>query len=228
MDAKFSRIDPSRCKLIACATVIEEMRPVLPYGITSETLEFGLHADPEQLNRALQRVIDSSDHSIDTILLGYGLCSRAVVGLKSDASTIVVPRVDDCIAIFLGSPEEYSRQHQKSPGTIYLTKGWLEGGKSPLEGHPDMIKRYGETRAKSLLKQMFKNYTRLVFIDTGNYKLEHYRTRSKSMAKDLNLQFEEIKGSDSIITRLLFGPWDDNFLVIPPGRKISFLDFRKS
>jgi hypothetical protein len=87
----------------------------------------------------------------------------------------VIPRVDDCIAIFLGSVAEYNQQHKNVPGTLYTTKGWIEAGNSPIEGHDYMVKRYGEAKARSLFKKMLSNYTRLVFINTGNYELEHYR-----------------------------------------------------
>lgn len=228
IDQKPVQLDPAKCKLIACATVIEEMLPVLPSGMASEVMQFGLHSDPEKLNKALQLAIDTSGPDVETILLGYGLCSKSVVGLKSESRTIIVPKVDDCIAIFMGSAAEYSRQHQKNPGTLYMTKGWIEAGGAQGKGHAEMVKRYGEARARSLTKLMFKNYNRLVFIDTGNYNLEHYRIRSKTMAENLDLQYEEIKGSNSIITRMLFGPRDDNFVIVPPGRAISFLDFKNS
>jgi hypothetical protein len=225
MEKQSGPFNPASCKIIACATVIEEMLPVMPPGLKYEVLEFGLHTNPEKLRQALQKAIDSSAPDITTVILGYGLCSQAVVGLSSPDRTLVVPRVDDCIALFLGSVEEYNLQHKNTPGTLYMTKGWIEAG-SPLDERGDMIKRYGEARARLLFKQMIRNYTRLVFINTGNYELENYRARSKDMARELELQFEEIKGSNSIIRRILFGPWDSDFVIVPPGRKISFLDFR--
>jgi len=219
-------IDPASCKIIACATVIEEIQPLIPSGMSYEVLEFGLHANPAKLNQALQKAIDSCPPGIETILLGYGLCSQAVVGLKSDKQTLVVPRVDDCIALFLGSSAEYKHQHEKVPGTLYMTKGWIEAGNAPVEGYDEMVRRYGEAKARSLFKLMIKNYTRLVFINTGNYELERYRSLSKSRAQELDLQFEEIKGSNSLINRLVFGPLDGEFVIVPPGRKVSFQDFR--
>jgi hypothetical protein len=227
MENKSGPFNPARCKIIACATVIEEMLPMMPPGLKYEVLEFGLHANPEKLRQALQKAIDASAPDIDTVILGYGLCSQAVVGLSSPDRTLVVPRVDDCIGLFLGSVEEYNRQHKNTPGTLYLTKGWIEAG-TPLDERGEMIKRYGEARARLLFKQMIRNYTRLVFINTGNYDLDHYRARSKDVARELELQFEEIQGSNSIIRRILYGPWDGDFVIVPPGRKITFLDFRNS
>ena len=116
----------ARTKVIACATVIEEMLPLLPAEMTYDILDFGLHLNPGNLRDTLQTTIDTASAEADTILLGYGLCSMAVVGLKATNCTLVVPRVDDCIAIFLGSRAAYQAQSSQEPGTYYLTKGWIE------------------------------------------------------------------------------------------------------
>ncbi|MFO7698734.1 MAG: hypothetical protein R6X16_16480 [Anaerolineae bacterium] len=39
--------------VVACATVIEEMRPHLANGILIHTLSFGLHANPDNLKHTL-------------------------------------------------------------------------------------------------------------------------------------------------------------------------------
>jgi hypothetical protein len=222
-----NKLDPKASKLIACATVIEEMLPFLPPQLNHEVLAFGLHSNPDKLRHALQNAIDSSARDIETIFLGYGLCAQAAVGLKSGNRTIIVPRVDDCITIFLGSTDQYHQQQRQEPGTLYLTKGWIEAG-SPWDGDKSLVKRFGEEKAGILIKKMLQNYRRLVFINTGNYELEQYRTRSQEMADRLNLRYEEIMGSSSIVQKLLTGPWDDDFVVAPPGHTIAFPDFRKS
>lgn len=45
-------------KVIACATVIEEMLPLLPTDVPYEVLDFGLHRVPEQLKKTLQAAVD--------------------------------------------------------------------------------------------------------------------------------------------------------------------------
>ena len=220
------KLNPKTCKLIACATVIEELLPLMPPQLIYEVLEFGLHSNPERLKNSLQASIDSSPSNIKTVLLGYGLCSHAAIGLKSETCTLVIPRVDDCISIFLGSVDQYHRQQHQEPGTLYLTKGWIEAG-NPLNDHAEMVRRYGKKKAEFLLNKMIRHYKRLVFIDTGNYELEQYRIRSQEMAERLNLRYEEIKSTNSLARKLLSGPWDDDFVVVPPGHATSFSDFRK-
>jgi len=214
-----------RTKVIACATVIEEMLPLLPPGVEHQVLDFGLHVNPESLKRALQDAIDASAPQTDTIVLGYGLCSQAVVGLRANGCTLVVPRVDDCIAIFLGSGAAYRQQHHVEPGTYYLTKGWIEAGDGPFAEHDRLVVRYGQEKAAWVTQQMLKNYTRLVLINTGQYELEHYRAYARRTAARFGLRYEEIPGSTTLIRNMVYGPWDDEFVVVPPGQTIRYEDF---
>ena len=222
------KVNPERCKLIACAAVIEEMVPLIPPRMSYEVLDFGLHTNPKSLKRALQNAISSAVPHVETILLGYGLCSQAVVGLRSGSRTLIIPQVDDCIAIFLGSAAEYHRQYCSVPGTYYLTKGWIESGDTPFSEYDILVERYGQQIAERIINQILKNYTRLAFINTGNDDLEHYRERARNMAERFGLRYEEIRGSDTLIKKMLYGPWDDKLIIIPPGKTVSFFDFRKS
>ena len=216
----------SRAKVVACATVIEEMLPLLPEGMTYEVLDFGLHLTPEKLRHKLQETIDIASTDVDTIILGYGLCSMAVVGLKATDCTLVVPRVDDCIAIFLGSHTAYKQQASQEPGTYYLTKGWIEVSDTPFEEHARLVERYGPERADRMIKLMFKNYTRLAFIDTGQHEQERYRDYTRRMAEWFGLRYEELPGSTALVKKMLYGPWDDDFVIARPGETISYADFK--
>lgn len=213
-------------KVVACATVIEEMLPLLPEGMTYEILDFGLHLTPEKLRNTLQETIDAASFEADTIILGYGLCSMAVVGLKATKCTLVVPRVDDCIAIFLGSHTAYKQQASQEPGTYYLTKGWIEVNDTPFAEYKRLTERYGLERADRIMKLMFKNYTRLAFIDTGHYEQERYREYARSMAKQFELRYEELIGSKALIKKMIYGPWDADFVIAHPGETIRYVDFK--
>jgi hypothetical protein len=168
--------EPNSNKIIACATVIEEMMPIMPPDMDYEVLDFGLHVNPVELKNKLQDSIDESPKNIQNVILGYGLCSQAVVGLKSECSTLIVPNVDDCISIFLGSEAAHRVEYRNEPGTYYLTKGWLKTDGTPFDEYDNMVKRYGQETANRLMNQILKNYTRLVFINTGLSGLEEFRT----------------------------------------------------
>ncbi|RPI34766.1 MAG: DUF1638 domain-containing protein [Chloroflexota bacterium] len=221
-------MDPIRTTIIACATVIEEVMPYLPAGMVTQVLDFGLHLSPGKLKNKLQEAVDSCGPEFENILLGYGLCSMAVVGLKSSHSTLVIPRVDDCIAIFLGSRQAYSEQSRKEPGTYYLTKGWIEVADTPFDEYERLVERYGVERADWIMHAMLKNYTRLVYIDTGHTDKSPYVTYARKTADKFHLRFEEVPGSNALVLKMLTGPWDNDFLVVEPGRTITYLDFRAS
>jgi hypothetical protein len=221
----WNRLYTARRQVIACATVIEEMLPFLPGDITPDILDFGLHLRPGELKKALQAKIDEASEQTEVLLLGYGLCSMAVVGLRATKAHLVIPRVDDCIAIFLGSCDAYKEQAKKEPGTYYLTKGWIEVGDSPFSEYERLVEKFGEAKADRMTRLMLKNYTRLGFINTGQYEIERYRDYARNTADKFNLRFEEIQGSPALVNRLVFGPWDEDFLVVEPGQTIQYTDF---
>jgi hypothetical protein len=215
-----------RTAVIACATVVEEMIPHLPPDFRYEVLDFGLHVNPDALRSTLQKAIDTWSETADRIILGYGLCSQAVVGLQARGCTLVVPKVDDCIALFLGSDQAYRAQARSAPGTYYLTKGWIEAGDSPFDEYEGLVAQYGEEKARWLMGLILKNYTRLALINTGQYELERYRDYSRRTAERFGLRYEEIPGSDTLVKRMVHGPWHDDFVIARPGETISYLDFK--
>lgn len=215
----------TRKLVIACATVVEEMLPLLPPDVGHRILDFGLHTEPDKLRHALQETIDASRGEADTIVLGYGLCSRGVVGIRATDCTLIVPRVDDCIAIFLGSYSAYRRQARSEPGTYYLTKGWIEVGDSPFAEYERMIASRGPEFAERIIRVMLNNYKRLALINTGQYELERYRDYAQRTAERFDLRYEEIAGSTGLVKKMIHGPWDDEFVVVPPDQIIQFKDF---
>jgi hypothetical protein len=215
----------ARTLVLACATVIEEMLPLLPPGMQHQVFDFGLHVNPEKLRGTLQAAIDAVDGRYDTIILGYGLCSLALVGLKATHCRLVVPRVDDCISIFLGSHSAYRQQARAEPGTYYLTKGWVEVGDTPFSEFDRTVQRYGLDRAKRIMRIMLTNYKRLALINTGLYDMDRYREYARRMAERFGLRYEELEGSIALVQKMVNGPWDDEFVVVQPGEEIRYEQF---
>ena len=211
----------SQFHVIACATVIEEVRSQLPSDIKLEVLDFGLHRCPEKLKGELQRAIDRVAENRKYIILGYGLCSFATAGLVSESHTLILPRVHDCIALFLGSQEVLRQQAEKEPGTLYLTKGFIESetGELHVLEYEQYKQRYGLKKAKTVLNLMLKHYTRVALIRTGEYGMKRYRSIARDIADEFGLRFDEVPGSMNLLINLILGFWDENILVFPPGEK---------
>ena len=77
-----------------------------------------------------------------------------VIGLKATHSTLVIPRQDDCISIFLGSRKAYKRELDKEPGTYFLSKGRIDAGITLLDELKRMEERYGKKLAERVMKRM--------------------------------------------------------------------------
>jgi hypothetical protein len=223
-----------KCKIVACAVVAEELRSKLPVGVECETLDFGLHRSPELLKAKLQETIDRSSH-YENIVLAYGLCGMSVIGLYSDFATLILPRADDCIAIFLGSRKAYLKRQNEFPGTLFLSKGWIEGKIDDIRPtttiYQTLLEKYGEKRAKRMLsvyeaRQPLRHYKRLAFITTfGESNLDQYKEIARERAANLGLAYEEIVGSTAFMDKIASGLWDEEFVFASPGHRIGFEDF---
>lgn len=206
-----------RAKIIACETVGETVKDLIPADMPRQYLQFGLHLTPDRLHTELQRAIDETAEKVDAILLGYGMCSKGAVGLESRSFKLVIPKLDDCIAIFLGSRAEYAREQQKAPGTFYLTKGWIECGDDPYSEYLKLIERHGQKKAYRLEKEVIRHYTRLALINPGDSDIERYRKYAQQAAVFFDLIYEELPGSNRMIKKLLRGEWDEEFVIVEPG-----------
>ena len=58
---------PASRHVLACATVMEEMLPLLSADMSYQVLDFGLHINPPKLKQALQDAIDAAAETVDTV-----------------------------------------------------------------------------------------------------------------------------------------------------------------
>ncbi|MBP2634527.1 MAG: hypothetical protein H6Q72_434 [Firmicutes bacterium] len=185
-------------------------------------IESGLHNTPELLHKRIQEEINRIDN-VDTILLLFGYCGNSLLGVKSDKATLVLPKVDDCIPLLLGSCEA-RKNISKEMGTYFLTKGWLDYENNLLQEYERCIERYGQSRTSKIMKIMLGHYKRFMLIDTGAYALESVLVKTQAVAEKLNLCHAVTPGSLRLFHKLLKGAWDDEFLVLEPGKAITISD----
>ena len=139
----------------------------------------------------------------------------------------MIPLIDDCIALFLGSRDEHRRTQAAEPGTYFLTKGWVEAQEEALAEYARIRERYGEARALKLARAMYGNYTRIASINTGNYRMDDYRQFAKAMADFLDLRFDEISGSNRMLLKMLEGDWGGRVPGGPPGVPVELEPFTR-
>jgi hypothetical protein len=119
--------------VIACQVLQDLFLKWLPPALAKKAvfLEYALHIVPSRLTATLQGLVDDLD-APSLVVLGYGLCGNGLAGLKARGHTLLLPRVDDCIAVLLGSRQAYRSEFETAPGTYYLSKGWLDSASNPL------------------------------------------------------------------------------------------------
>ncbi len=233
---------PVRVKLIACSVLARECHAVVARAkrvVDLELLEQGLHdLGADGMRRALQEAIDRS-LGYEEVLLGYGLCNNGVIGVKARETRLVVPRVHDCISLFLGSAARYQAEFEHEPGTYYLTGGWLERDKDMK--HPPgstvterlgigktfeaYAAEYGEENARYLMETLgegLAHYTRIAYIEMGLGPEEAFEKQAREKAAKEALRFETMKGDLGLLERLVNGEYrEEDVLIVSPGERIE-------
>ena len=207
--------------IIACETLRDELNLEIQetgcqYPVIWVSSDY--HIDPDKLRLKLQQEIDALAN-FDSILFAYGSCGNGLVGLRASTANLIIPQTDDCISMILSQPGQKYERHKQ---TYFLTKGWLEGSKSLAVEHAHTIKRYGEARAKKLFAMMFEHYRYLMLIDTGAYRPEDYFAQVKELGQDLSLEPIVGKGNLWFLKKLLLGPYDQDFCIIPKGETVTW------
>jgi len=221
---------------VACQVMQDLLGKLLPAHLAERVtfMDYGLHRFPNKMAPALQTILDAIP-TPSLVVLGYGLCGNGLAGLQARQHTLLVPRADDCIAILLGSREAYLAQFNATPGTYYLSKGWLESGSNPLREYEEYIEKYGAEDAAWIMDRQYEHYERLVLVAHSQADLEKYRPQALEVARyceQWGMRYEEILGSDLFVRRLVAaaaapetaGP---ELVLVPPGGQVRqeyFLD----
>jgi len=223
--------------IIVCQVLQDLFEVLVPKGFASKAkfMDYGLHRVPRKMTQVLQAELDQIEQP-SLAVLGYGLCGNGLNGIEAGKHTLLIPRTDDCIALLLGSYEAYRKEFQSVPGTYYLSKGWLESGSHPLKQYEEIKAKYGEEDAKWITDTEYKHYERLCLVAHNQADLDKYRSKALEVARFCerwNFRYEEILGSDAYIRDLLavaqdLSKADSNFVVVPPGDKVTQPLFRRS
>ncbi len=215
--------------VIACRVLQEVLETYLPKGLADRVhfMDYGLHRVPSTMTGTLQQALDSLPEP-SLVVLGYGLCGNGLKGVQAREHTLLIPRVDDCIALLLGSYQSYMREFQAEPGTYYLTKGWLEGGSDPLKEYQEYELKYGPEQAQWLMDQQYQHYSRLMFVAYTEEDLAAYRPLAQEVARYCQrwgFRYEERLGSDEYVRRLveITAQLSQNGCQLPPGLQGDFV-----
>lgn len=227
-----------RWAIIACDVFGDELKVFLeghPYPpCHMETFDAGLHMRPDDMREKMQARIDDVDkiHAPEFILLLFGLCGNAAVGLKPRCASLVIARVHECIAIFLGSTARYLELKKQKPTSYFCSPGWMRSGLLPgkalyektraryQERYPDDPEMVDELM--DAFTEQYKAYNHYIYADLGTPCTLHCREQSRCYAKEMGWGFEALTGDPGYFRAALDGQWDDErFLVVAPGQMIA-------
>ena len=240
---------PARLKFIACEIIYREacrLAAMAPGRVDLEFLRKGLH-DLETADMAarIQATIDAVEEAdgYDAIILGYARCNDGLAGVVARSVPLVIPRAHDCITLFFGSRGAYREYFDAHPGTYYMTTGWVERndlrdgdyskpaygqqgvmGKLGLaESYEQLVEKYGPDNAdyiQQTLGDWMRNYTNMLYLEMGVCDERAFIERARAEADEHHWAFEQRKGDWSILEKLVFGQWDDDFVIVRPGQRI--------
>ena len=208
--------------IVACNTIADELNlAIRATGVTHPVLwiDSKLHTKPEKLKEQIQGAI-SRISNVSTIILAFGYCGNALVGIKSEHARLIFPKMEDCISLLLGSTER-RRTLSKETASYYLTRGWLESENNIAEEYAYCVRKFGPERALKLMRVMLKHYQHLTLIDTGAYDITPLRLKTEDLAATLGLCHKVVEGSQRLFHKLLAGPWDEEFAQVEPGQEIT-------
>ncbi len=236
-----------RVYLIACGVLrpdVERTAEDLCIDLETEYLEGGLHNVPKELLKRVQEAIGKADSLkvYDRIAIGYGICGRGTIGLTAEHTPLVIPRVHDCISLFLGSDAAYKNEFSGKPGTYYISAGWFEEQVQPKgTGNSEFIRsdesitgmkreelegKYGKESADNIIEFLStwkKNYNRAAFIDTGAGTPETYESYAKALSEEFGWEYTSLQGDRTLLRDLLtVVETNRRILFVPPGSVTRF------
>lgn len=226
-----------RFRLIGCEVLARELRLEAArslYPIDLEVLPKALHdLGGKRMRAAIQERIDAVDpQEYAAVLMGYALCGNGLDSIQARSVPVVIPRAHDCIAMLIGSRDEYERILAENPGTFFRSPGWVEhcGNTIQLSGAPAdavneldwLIEKYGEDSGRYLYEELYsyrRQYSRLVYIETGVAPGSRFEEQARDEAAKRQWAFEKYDGSRTWFRKLVTADWDDDFVVLQPGER---------
>ena len=240
-------------KFIGCEIIYREaclLAARSPHRIDVEFLRKGLHdLQRADMTAKVQATIDAVDRTAgyEAILLGYARCNDGLAGIAARDIPLVIPRAHDCITFFFGSRAAYREYFDNHPGTYYMTSGWSERnnyddanyarpaygqtgvmGKMGLaEPYEQMVAKYGQENADYILATLGdwrQHYSRMLYLEMGACEEKPFIEAARSEAAEHNWQFDLRPGRWTLLEKMFAGAWDEDFVIVPPGRKIAALN----
>jgi hypothetical protein len=205
--------------IIACETLKPELSAVMgdrDYPIA--WIPSGKHSKTEVLRQCIQEAVDAVSEEYSAVLLVFGFCGNSLAGVTARRQPLILPRVADCIPLFLGSQAE---RDSYGAGYYFFTEGYMRSESTVISEFSRCVEKYGAEEGTDLMKEMLKHYADFAVIDTGAFDGNALAQEIRPFADALNLRVSVIPGNIRLLRKLIAGDWnEDEFLIAPPGGAI--------
>lgn len=234
-----------KIKLICCdvfARLAYKVAAESPHMVDLEMFPMLSHNEPDKLRTDLQNAINkvnspgTNDRIYDRIVLAYGLCGNAIVGLTGSIP-MIIPRMHDCCAMFMGSQERFLEVFGQNLSSSWRSYCYMErcvdfdANITNHMTHPDFLKllnEYGKENADYIWQTLHpsidekNNKAFYIRLEDFEFASQHYRLEYIKQKKQEGYQVETVKGSSKWFVQLINGPWDAKFfLELLPGHVIK-------
>lgn len=208
--------------LIACPNLRQEIGAIME----AEDLHYEvmwlpeeLHQSPDRLRAYLDQTI-SQLKDVERVLLPMGRCGNGTIGVHSYATTLILPKCEDCIDLLLSSE---GLSHVRRPErTYFFTDGWLKGKRSFLQEYAYMRQRFSEETARELAGMIYRNYHQFGYIDTGFGSFAQAASQAEYLAQAVGAKTVCLPGQYKSLRQMLRCQFDsEDFIVVPPGHMVE-------
>jgi len=136
--------------------------------ILINVLELALHNRKKTLQQGLVEAARDMGPHVDALVLGYGLCGKALEKpdelLSETGVPIFIPMdgdhpVDDCVGLIIGGREKYYQELCEVAGTFFMIPGWTYHWRRMFE------REFGNI-SLDIAKRLFAHYERSLLIST--------------------------------------------------------------
>ena len=228
-------------KLIACNVFMREISIAIAessHVVDPEFTEVGDHVHSDRLRELIQTRIDAAataSRDYDAVLLAYGLCGNAAVGLIARDTPLVIPRAHDCCTLLLGSRQAFDTHFAAHPSRPFSSAGTMDRGEYYLrrddegthihygDGYAELVREYGRENADYIWETMHPPALReieqhAVFIDIPETSHLGHRDRFARKTAEQGKTALQLTGDLRLLRGLLQENWSaEEYLVVPPG-----------
>ena len=210
--------------LIGCKIIQKEIEEAIQKtnaALDTFWLDEDYHNHPDKLHAELQKNIDMLN-GYDEILLSFGLCGNALIGITATHCDIYYPKIDDCICGFLSNHDTLNKLRKDS---VFVSRGWLTTRNSFANEYNRASARYGEDRAESIYKKLYANYKNVIYMKTEQNIPKDLMDKAKDMATRLDLSFKIEPADYEVYIKLLNEQDHPLIRKLPKGSTITHKDF---